>query len=166
MICNNCGRQVQNEAANFCEYCGYSFREQAQAARPDAGQPFYHIPGMQQEAFPINHTNVMAGPMTGMQEKPISFLSWLGTYAMLGALLFIPYLGWIGFLALLMFWAFSNKTPATKKNWARVTLIFVGIMLIFIIIILVAFSSMYYEQIINGTFDWNNYYNNVINSLQ
>lgn len=26
MICKNCGRTVQNEEANFCEYCGAPFR--------------------------------------------------------------------------------------------------------------------------------------------
>jgi hypothetical protein len=166
MICNNCGRQLQNETANFCEYCGASFREQAQAARPETGKPFYSIPGMQQEATPMNNQNIMPGVPIGMQEKPISFMSWLGTYAILGALLFIPYFGWIGLIALLLFWAFSNKTPATKKNWARVTLIFVGIVIVIIFILLIAFSSMYSQQIMDGTFDWNNYYNNMIKSLQ
>jgi hypothetical protein len=93
-------------------------------------------------------------------------MSWLGTYAILGALIFIPYFGWIGFVAILLFWAFSNKTPATKKNWARVTLIFVGIVIIIIFIMLIAFSSMYSQQILDGTFDWNSYYNNMIKSLQ
>jgi hypothetical protein len=166
MICNNCGRQFQNETANFCEYCGASFREQVQAAKPETGKPFYSIPGMQQEALPMNHQNIMPGVSTEMQEKPITFMSWLGTYAILGALIFIPYFGWIGFIAILLFWAFSNKTPATKKNWARVTLIFVGIVIIIAFIILIAFSSMYSQQILDGTFDWNNYSNNLIKSLQ
>jgi hypothetical protein len=166
MICYNCGRQIQNETANFCEYCGASFREQAQAARPEAGQPFYRIPDIQQDNFQMRDQSQMMVGQAGMQEKPIGFMSWLGTYAILGALLFIPYFGWIGFVALLLFWAFSNKTPATKKNWARVTLIFVGIVMIFLIIALVAFSSLYYEQIMNGSFDFNSYYNNMMNSLQ
>ncbi len=166
MICNNCGRQLQNETANFCEYCGASFREQAQAARPETGKPHYSIPGMQQEAFSMNNQNIMPGVPTGMQEKPISFQSWLGTYALLGALMFVPYFGWIGFIALLLFWAFSNKTPATKKNWARVTLIFVGIVIIIVVVMLVAFMGIYSQQIIDGTFDFNNYYNDIIKSLQ
>ena len=166
MMCNNCGRQPQNESANFCEYCGASFREQSQAARPDTGRPFNSIPGMQQEAIPLNHQNIVPGVPSGMQERPISFMSWLGTYAILGALFFIPYFGWIGSIALLLFWAFSNKTPATKKNWARVSLIFVGIMLIIVVIMLFAFMSLYSQQIIDGTFDMNNYYNDIIKSLQ
>jgi hypothetical protein len=165
-MCYNCGRQIQNETANFCEYCGASFREQAQAARPEVGQPYNRIPEMQQGNFQIKDQNYMTTGQSGMQEKPIGFMSWLGTYAILGALLFIPYFGWIGFVAILLFWAFSNKTPATKKNWARVTLIFVGIMMIFIIIALLAFSSLYYNEIKDGSFDWNSYYNNMVNSLQ
>ena len=166
MICYNCGRQIPNEAANFCEYCGASFREQAQAARPEAGQPFNRIPGVQPEAYRMNDPKQMASGQTVIPEQPIGFMSWLGTYAMLGALLFIPYFGWIGFIALLLFWAFSNKTPATKKNWARVTLIFVGIMMIFIIIALLAFSSLYYKEIMDGSFDFNSYYYNMMKSLQ
>ena len=108
----------------------------------------------------------MFGVPSGIQEKPISFMNWLGIYAILGALMFIPYLGWIGFIALLLYWSFSNKTSATKKNWARVTLIFVGIIIVIIFIMLIAFTSMYSQQIIDGTFDWNNYYNNMIKSLQ
>ncbi len=166
MICNNCGRKPQNETANFCEYCGASFREQAQAARPEAGKPLHSIPGMQQEVFSMNNQNIMPGVPIVMQEKPISFKSWLGTYAVLGALILIPYFGWICFIALLLFWAFSNKTPATKKNWARVTLIFVGIVIIIVFVMLVAFMGIYSQQIMDGTFDWNNYYSDMIKSLQ
>ena len=166
MICNNCGRQIQNEAANFCEYCGASFREQAQASRHETGKSFNSVPGIQQEIPPMKPQNIMFGVPGGIQEKPISFMSWLGTYAILGALMFIPYLGWIGLIALLLFWSFSNKTPATKKNWARVTLIFVGIVIMIIFVILLAFTSIYSQQILDGTFDWNNYYNNMIKSLQ
>ncbi len=167
MICKTCGRQIQNESANFCEYCGASFREQTQAARPEEGQPFYSRPMMQPGAAPVNMANPMEGiGHPGSAERPISFLSWLGTYSLLGALLFIPYLGWIGIIAMLLFWAFSNKTPATKKNWARVTLIFVGIIMIFVVVIFAAFFSMYYPQIANGTFDFNSYYESMLNGLK
>ena len=115
----------------------------------------------------MNIANRMEGiGQPGSAERPISFLSWLGTYSLLGALLFIPYLGWIGMIAILLFWAFSNKTPATKKNWARVTLIFVGILMIFVVVMFAAFFSMYYPQIANGTFDFNSYYESMINGLK
>jgi len=167
MKCNTCGRQIQNETANFCEYCGASFREQAQAVKPEAGQPFYTRPIVQQEPAPMNIANPMLGTgQMGNPERPISFLSWLGTYSLLAVLLFIPYLGWIGIIAILIFWAFSNKTPATKKNWARVTLIFAGIVMIFVIIVFAAFYSMYYPQIMNGTFDINSYYESMMNGLK
>jgi hypothetical protein len=167
MICNTCGRQIQNETANFCEYCGASFREQTQATRPEAGQPFYTRPIIQQGPVPMNFANPIAeAGQRGNGERPISFLSWLGTYSLLAALLFIPYLGWIGIIAILIFWAFSNKTPATKKNWARVTLIFAGLVMIFVIVVFAAFYSMYYPQIMNGTFDINSYYESMMNGLK
>ncbi len=166
MICYNCGRQVQNEKANFCEYCGASFREQAQATKPVEKNQVNPTSGIQQGAFTANDAMQMTASNIVPKDNPIGFMSWLGTYAILGALLMIPYLGWIGFIALLLFWAFNNKTPATKRNWARVTLIFVGIVMVFLIIAVMTFMSLYYNQIVDGTFDFNTYYNNMMNSLQ
>lgn len=166
MICYNCGRQVQNETANFCEYCGASFREQAQAIRSEEKNQVNHTSGIHQGAVAANDAKQMTAGNTFMKDNSIGFMSWLGTYAILGALLMIPYLGWLGFIALLLFWAFNNKTPATKRNWARVTLIFVGIVMVFLIIAVMTFMSLYYNQIVDGTFDFNSYYNNMMNSLQ
>lgn len=164
MICKNCGRQIQNETANFCEYCGFSFREQTQAARPEGGQNFYSKPDVQQGPIPVN---VFGQPRTevqqpGIQEKPISFLSWLGTYA----LLLVPYVGWLIFIVMLFVWAFGNNTPATKKNWARVTLIFVGIVTVFVILFIIIFYVPMLQQIMSGNFDYNSYYENLFNGLK
>lgn len=164
MICNNCGRQIQNEAANFCEYCGFSFREQTQAARPEGGQNFNSKPDMQQGPVPVS---VFGQPRTAMQqpgisEKPISFLSWLGTYA----LLLVPYVGWLIFIIMLFVWAFGNNTPVTKKNWARVTLIFVGIVTVFVILFIIIFYVPMLQQIMSGNFDYNSYYENLLQNLK
>ncbi|MGF7141861.1 hypothetical protein HNQ56_000271 [Anaerotaenia torta] len=173
MICNNCGRQIQNEAANFCEYCGFSFREQRQGteagAVPEPGQSFLPRQDMQQrplsmsgmEQFPSGMTQ--AGlPQGEAQDKPISFLGWLGTYA----LLLVPYVGWLIFIVMLFVWAFSNSTPATKKNWARVTLIFVGILIIALLVLMIFVYMPYYQQMMSGDFDFNSFYKGLSNNLQ
>lgn len=165
MICNNCGRQIQNDAANFCEYCGYSFREHAQGVQPQAGQLFNNIPGMRQEALKTPNQPSMPGVASTAPEKPIGFMGWLGTYAALAALLFIPF-GWILLLALLIFWAFSNRIPATKRNWARVTLLFLPIIVLYLALLFMAFNSLYSQFIVDGAFDFSNYYNSMIKSLQ
>ncbi len=162
MICNNCGRQIQNEAANFCEYCGFSFREHRQTARVEGGQGLYNQPELHQEPAPVSGQPLTAAQQPGVEERPISFLSWLGTYA----LLLVPYVGWLIFIIMLFIWAFGNSTPVTKRNWARVTLIFVGIVAVFLILFIVIFYVPMFQQMMSGNFDYNSYYENLFNSLK
>ena len=145
MTCHTCGRQIQNETANFCEYCGASFREKVHTApTPGMEQPFLSRPFT---AGPIPNS------MPGMQhetpaEKPTSLLGWLGMYA----ILLVPFAN----IILLLIWAFSDATPSGKKNWARATLIF----LLFIFILFVGYmaavmSSPLFQQMMQ---DYGSYY--------
>ncbi len=127
MICNNCGRSPYNEEANFCEYCGSPLREHLQMA--------YHMEPQRQTIH-----------QTEPGEQPISFLNWLGSYG----LLFIPVVSWV----MLFVWAFSNTTPKTKKNWARATLIFMGVI---VIITMYLMGSSVYRDILNGNLDLSSY---------
>lgn len=156
MRCNVCGRQSQNEEANFCEYCGSSFREHMQAPFPmpsrEQGNPYGNGP------TPMMHGNNMAqGNRNTEGKESISFLNWLGTYG----LLFIPIVGWLVFIIMLFIWSFSNNTPTSKKNWARATLIYAGVMIIIAIALFVMFYlplyQQIYQQMMNGTFDYNSY---------
>lgn len=108
MVCNNCGRQINNEEANFCEYCGYSFRDR----------------GLMQEVVKPAPTNpLLPNQPAAVQEKeakPLSFLSFLGSYG----IFFIPVIGTLLFPIMLLVWSFSSRIHETKKNWARATLIF------------------------------------------
>ncbi len=164
MICNNCGRQIQNEAANFCEYCGFSFREQRQGTGagtvPEPGQSFLSRQDRQQR--PLSMSGMEQFPSGMTQDKPISFLGWLGTYA----LLLVPYVGWLIFIVMLFVWAFGNSTPATKKNWARVTLIFVGILIIALLVLMILVYMPYYQQMMSGDFDFNSFYKGLSNNIQ
>ena len=164
MKCENCGRNIPNEEANFCEYCGSSFREQRQAPN--------HISPKEQENQRDNrmqYANMnmygsapsqVIAPTTVGQEKPGSFLSWLGLYG----LLFIPFVGWILFLIIVFLWAFGNNTTVSKKNWARATLVFIGVLVVIFIVLtaimLVSYAPMYqemYKMIENGTFNNSSY---------
>jgi hypothetical protein len=154
MRCNTCGRQISNEAANFCEYCGASFREQAQTGpNPEASQPFHNgyngqeqasspfaVPGMQQGQMfgQQTFTQQNVQPITG-KENPISFLDWLGSYL----ILFVP----IANIVMLVIWAFSYNTPASKKNWARATLIFLIVLfLLFIMYMAYVMSTPIFQD--------------------
>ncbi len=131
MICKMCGRNTENENANFCEYCGNSFRENG-SARTDynsgINQTMYNNQGVQEQD----------------KEKPISFGNWL--LSMLVP--FIPFVGIFAYPVLLLVWAFSNDTPPSKKNWARASLI---IILICIVIFVIFFASAM-SMIMNGDF--------------
>ena len=145
MVCNTCGRSTVNDDANFCEYCGGSYRE--------------HV-----------HTVINTAPQSQIaaerenKEKPISFLNWLGTYG----LLLIPFVGWLIYLVMLFIWAFGNKTPESKKNWSRATLIYTAVSVILAIVILISYlmyfmNSPMYQDMLNGTFDYNSLYNSYQN---
>ena len=153
MRCNTCGRQISNEAANFCEYCGASFREQAQAGQNSgASQPFHNdYTGQEQAYSPFPTPEMQQGQMFGQsftqqnfqqfagKEKPISFLDWLGSYL----ILFVP----IANIVMLVIWAFSYNTPASKKNWARATLIFLIVLfLLFIMYMAYVMSTPIFQD--------------------
>ena len=109
MVCNNCGRQISNEEANFCEYCGHSFREHRQNQAP---------------VNPIPPNPILPKQITVVRDsadKPITFLGFLGSYG----IFFIPVIGTLLFPIMLLVWSFSGKVSVTKRNWARATLIFI-----------------------------------------
>jgi hypothetical protein len=168
MKCNVCGRQTMNEEANFCEYCGSSFREHMQQ-QPMNQMPPYNQGNLYNQENPYNAgpmPNVMPGvspqsnPDLVQPERPTSFLDWLGTYG----IMLIPCVGWLVFIVMLFIWGFGNKASTSKKNWARATLIFAGVLLVLVIAYLAMIMPLYmdiYQQMMNGTFDMNSYYNSI-----
>jgi hypothetical protein len=167
MKCNTCGRQLQNDEANFCEYCGASFREHTHTIIPVAQreQTNGEVAERIQESITMQIPSGYAGQKTTVTsgtDKPITFLNWLGTYA----LILIPFVGIIIFIVMLFVWSFDGKAPESKKNWARVNLIFALIIIIFIVVYMAAvvsspmFQDMF-QQMNSGTFDYNSFYNNI-----
>lgn len=135
MICNTCGRNTLNEDANFCEYCGSPFREQAQ------------------NIYPIN-SQAEAQIKQDTSEKPISFSNWLVlNFILFGSLLFSP-IGPIVAMAVLAGFSFSSKVSENKKNWARATL--VSYMVYFIITLAMMFIMLpLLKEFMNGSVDFN-----------
>lgn len=147
MVCNTCGRHKQNEEANFCEYCGASFRgDNGHDIEPannynsqyGTGNTSIPTPPPMPEAINVNQ-----------KEKTVSMLEWLGTYL----IMFIPLVGGIVFFVMLLIWSFSNTIPTSKKNWARATLIFYVIMIIILIVLLAfyipALDSSMFNNMLN-----------------
>ena len=167
MKCNTCGRELQNEGANFCEYCGASFREHTHTIVDTKLDEQRHneVAGLVQTPIAAQLTNGVIGQKTTAtigKDRPISFLNWLGSYA----LLFIPFVGFLIFIIMLFVWSFDGKTSESKKNWARVNLIITLIVIILVVVYMAAvFSSPMFQdmfqQMSNGTFDYNTYYDSL-----
>lgn len=104
MLCNNCGRNTLNEEANFCDYCGHQLQEHIQEA----------VKQEKPVAEPVNLEPV---------HKPISLLNWLASYGVL----LIPIVG----IVMIFLWSFGKNISPSKKNWARATLIFAIVMLLY-----------------------------------
>jgi hypothetical protein len=140
MVCNSCGRDIKNEAANFCEYCGVSFRE-----------------GDSYEVKPSFNKSKLPPPMpiaveANQNEKPVSFLNWLGTLL----IPLIPLVGLLVYLVMLIIWSVGgNDVQESKKNWARAQLVFSLIVLIITIVFIVylvftpEFQEAYKEMLDN-----------------
>jgi len=158
MKCNTCGRNSQNEEANFCDYCGSSFKEHTvnvESATPRDkifGGNIGQEPEMAMNPAPSYMNN------TSTAEKQMAFTDWLVMYGVL----LVPILN----VVMLFIWAFDQNAPKVKKDWAKATLIFIGVAVIIAIILIIAYAiwimstPMYQdmlEQMSNGTFDYNNY---------
>jgi ribosomal protein L37E len=150
MVCNNCGRQVHNEEANFCEYCGNSFREHIQNSTYEQVNPYEQA----QARTPFNPLLPNQAAPVRMSEggRPISFLNWLGSYG----IFFIPVIGTLLFPIMLLVWSFSSNVSQTKKNWARATLIFVIILFINMAMIMgYLLTDPAVREYINGNISYN-----------
>lgn len=125
MECKSCGRSIYNENANFCEYCGNSFRN-------------------------INHIKTEAAqtatPVIIESEKPVSMANYLWSMS----LMLIPLIGPLVYIIMLFVWSFNKETPRSKSNWAKAMLIFM--LLSFIILVFSVTSLMNdpsYQSILN-----------------
>lgn len=130
MFCKSCGRMIENENANYCEYCGTLLKEQS-------FQEFRSAEVYQNEKEEKE------------EEKPITFGNWAGSML----LPFIPIFGPIVYVVMLIYWSISDKTVKSKKNWARATLVIVVLSLF----LLVAYFNWAMQQLVASGFDINTY---------
>lgn len=140
MVCQACGRNTENENANYCEYCGTSYRENKNVI----------YESVEKENI---RTSEMVEKSIENEEKSTSFKNWLGSML----LPFIPGVGLIIYIVMLFVWAFSSETPKSKKNWARASLIVGVIGFIFIVYFLMSTTM----DLINSGFDFNSYMNQI-----
>lgn len=128
MQCKVCGRSTVNDNANYCEYCGSSYRDNI-TTNPES----FSIPNNQ----PVMNTN------NETTEKTVSFGNWMGSML----LMFIPVIGIFIYLVMMFVWAFGSDTPPSKRNWARASLI---VMIISIVLLIFVFTSAVTELMNSG----------------
>lgn len=132
MVCRVCGRIISNEEANFCEYCGTA----VDAAREGVAVEVKYTDEAEQ-----NNTDSDSAEMSGdtsgqqkvqgiigailgtagMKEKENSMATWQWLVILL--LPFVPVVGLLTFLFVLLVWAFGSTATRTRKSWARATLL-------------------------------------------
>lgn len=167
MICKVCGRTIANKDANFCEYCGASFREMKQdgtqnslyqTVNPMEGDskesPMYQQNQANWQGQSFERAQYQQPVQSGQKEQPISFLNWLGTML----LPCIPFFGAITYIVMLFVWAFGKDSNQNKKNWARAKLIVLAISIVALVILVsyamgtVLSSGMTLEDYVNTTY--------------
>lgn len=132
MVCNSCGRERQNEKANFCEYCGISFHEgDGHEIKPT--YDYSNLNGAEPKSVP-NSPPMPESVELNQKEQPISFLNWLGTLL----IPFIPLVGGLVNIVMLIIWSTGgNDVSESKKNWARARLVCSIITLVIVILFIV-----------------------------
>ncbi len=113
--CKVCGRTNPVEGANFCYYCGTSFREVG------ASDP--------REELRREFQKAEEEPVT-VPTKKMSKWQWMATFL----LLFLPVYGWLAFLVVVCLSAFGASSSEERKEMARGLLLFVGISVVFTIL--------------------------------
>ena len=171
MICRKCGRELP-EDARFCGACGAPVSFGAPAAEPAATQP--PVPPVQSEEVPppppagdpvppsastgnysYNYGGQTPPPVAPqmMQTPPVAPPApnldapmSTGQFLLQELICMIPVVN----LVMLLIWSFSDGTNTNRKNWSRSRLILVGIgfvlTIIFLIILIAAFSAGYYPK--------------------
>ncbi len=140
--CKICGRKNPLEDANFCYYCGASFRE------GDVGDAInYHMP-RQLNTAPILHGSAAVDPedvtewnrgsvtraatdeeQELLHGRAFGKWKWFGTFL----LLLFP-VGWIAFFVIMCISAFGSSATAERKEMARGFLMFAVVMGIILVI--------------------------------
>lgn len=146
MRCRECGREAMNPEANFCDYCGSSFRQYGEALRTEEKtqesggySAFGTAEGYRGEE---SSRYGSAGSATESDAKPVTIWTFLGVMM----IIFVPYIGFYAFLGILLYWGFSSAVDGVRKTFARAMLVFAVLMLI-----LMVFSLSVMMQ--SGAFD-------------
>jgi len=145
MRCSECGREPMNQEANFCDYCGNSFRrygdqgwqteETMKKETKTQGYSAFGMPGEEDETQGATyHTYGQTAHKEYASGGAAGKVTSVGTYLAAMLSMFIPYVGVYLFLGILAYWGFGSKVSSERKNFARALLIFAVILVVFTVI--------------------------------
>lgn len=147
MRCMVCGREAMNPEANYCDYCGSSFRQYGENTWGTSTVQESHpaVNTEEPDAYTAFGTAEYRDGVSGAgresqevkQEKKVSTGLFLGVML----LPFVPMIGSIAYLVILFYWAFSSYITDARKNWARATLIYTAIVAALLFIFLTAYMN-------------------------
>ncbi len=109
MFCENCGKQIPDDAV-FCTHCGAK-----QLKIPVPPQPVNRV----QQPQPVR----ASAPQPRAQETGGVDLITMGQYLLMFLIMAIPIAG----IVMLFIWGFGSETGPNKKNFARAYLIMMAI---------------------------------------
>lgn len=130
MRCMVCGREAMNPEANFCDYCGSSFREcNRESADSDSSvrkaEDGDGYSAFGTEAFDdrsIGAREKISGEKEGTKD---TIWTYLGAFF----LPMVPMVGVFLWLFMMFSWAAGSKVNESRRCFARAYLIFIGVSL-------------------------------------
>lgn len=133
MRCMVCGREAMNPEANYCDYCGSPFRESEKN-----GQDATSVRNAYQDREAPGESGYTAFGTTEYREelrmprKDSSQAKGISVWMFLGimCLQFVPGIGLFAYIGVLLWLGFSPQIADARKNWARASLIYTGIMFV------------------------------------
>ncbi|MBQ6106382.1 MAG: hypothetical protein IJL03_10640 [Lachnospiraceae bacterium] len=111
-VCKVCGHKNPLEEANFCYYCGASFREDGSPEPETAKAAAVTVPSEETDVTQV--------------KRPFSTMQWFGMFM----LLLIPLYGWIAFLVIAAISAFGANATEERRSFAKAFLIFLVVAVI------------------------------------
>ena len=116
MQCTVCGREIANPNANYCDYCGTA-----------VGSEMYRE---------VQPKQAVTNPDETKADR-VSTKAFLGVMC----LPFVPLVGSFAYLGILFYWAFASGITDSRKSFARATLIYTVVVLIFLFIFMGAMAD-------------------------
>ena len=123
--CPICGRSNPLQEANFCYYCGASFREDGKGPVASGRE----MPRTDEEKELVNG-------------RPFGTVRWLLCFA----LLLIPVYGWLAFVVIMAIGTFSPNATKERKDIQRALFIFsLAAIVLMIIMVIIALRDPEYQ---------------------